>query len=169
MLDRAHATNYGRPRFHGCSQVGKPTITGRSDKVRKAATTGRRSVLYRWMLENYAEFTATVAEAGRPNWAALAEMFGNEGLHDRLGRPPSPETARQTWWLVRQAVARSGGKAAQTPQASAQPPPAGRPTLPDAPLGETDFKTLGGTRFSFRATSDESERARLIGRSDKPK
>jgi hypothetical protein len=142
--------------------VGKPTITGRSEKVRKAATTGRRSVLYRWMMANYAEFTATVAEAGRPNWAALAETFGEEGLHDRLGRPPSSETARQTWWLVRQAVARSGG---QLTQASTQPIVRPATSL----LTPAEATPLVGTRFSFKATSDQNERERLIGGRDKPK
>jgi HTH-type transcriptional regulator/antitoxin HigA len=52
-----------------------PAISGRSDKIRQAATKERRSALYRWMLANFDDFKATVAEAGRPNWKALSEAL----------------------------------------------------------------------------------------------
>jgi hypothetical protein len=100
-----------------------------TDKLRKAATTARRSSLYLWMLENFDTFSAAVSEAGRPNWGALAETFGAEGLRDLKGKPPSPEGTRQTWWKVRKAVAkgRSGGTqravtASQDSQKADQPP-----------------------------------------------
>ena len=66
-----------------------PAISGRSDKIRQAATKERRSALYRWMLANFDDFKATVAEAGRPNWKALSEAFGTEGLLDRNGNTPT--------------------------------------------------------------------------------
>ena len=37
-----------------------PAISGRSDKIRQAATKERRSALYRWMLANFDDFKATV-------------------------------------------------------------------------------------------------------------
>ena len=77
------------------------------EKIKEAAMSGRRSPLYRWMLENFDQFSGTVAEAGRPNWQALAVAFGEGGLRDRLGKAPSAEGTRQTWFLVRQAVAKT--------------------------------------------------------------
>ena len=75
----------------------------RVERIRQAAL-GRRSSLYLWMLENHDTFAATVAEAVRPDWTALAEAFGAEGLTDSDNKPPSPEGTRQTWWKVRKAV-----------------------------------------------------------------
>ena len=83
----------------------KPVLS--PEKLREAAMSGRRSALYRWMLENFDQFSGTVAEAGRPNWQALAVAFGEGGLRDRLGKAPSAEGTRQTWFLVRQAVAKT--------------------------------------------------------------
>jgi hypothetical protein len=90
----------------------KPVLS--PEKLREAAMSGRRSAVYRWMLENFDQFSRTVAEAGRPNWQALAVAFGEAGLRDRLGKAPSAEGTRQTWFLVRQA-------AAKTPKLVARP------------------------------------------------
>jgi hypothetical protein len=95
------------------------------EKLREAAMSGRRSALYRWMLANFDQFSSTVAEAGRPNWQALARTFGEAGLRDRLGKVPSAEGTRQTWFLVRQAVAK-------TPKLVARP----APSRPVAAAGE---------------------------------
>ena len=83
----------------------KPVLS--LETVKEAAMSGRRSALYRWMLENFDQFSRAVAEAGRPNWQALARTFGEAGLRDRLGKVPSAEGTRQTWFLVRQAVAKT--------------------------------------------------------------
>jgi hypothetical protein len=58
------------------------------------------------MLANFEEFRATLAAAGRPNWGELAKAFAEEKLWDRRNRPPTAEGSRQTWWLVRRAVAK---------------------------------------------------------------
>ena len=90
----------------------KPVLS--PEKLREAAMSGRRSAVYRWMLENFDQFSRTVAEAGRPNWQALARTFGEAGLRDRLGKAPSAEGTRQTWFLVRQAVAKTPKLVGQT-------------------------------------------------------
>jgi hypothetical protein len=103
------------------------------EKLREAATSGRRSALYRWMLENYDQFSRTVAEAGRPNWRELARTFGEAGLLDRLGKSPSAEGARQTWVLVRAAVAKDPdlpGKLSRSDVA--------RPAAPAAPARRSE-------------------------------
>jgi hypothetical protein len=81
----------------------KPHQSGVGDSIKRAATADRRSSLYLWMVRNYDEFGATLADAGKPNWAALADAFKDEGLTDLKGRPPTPEGARLTWFKVRQA------------------------------------------------------------------
>ena len=75
-----------------------------TDRIREAAAEARRSTLYRWMLKNHDEFQAALKEAGRPNWKALAHAFGEEGLTDLRGRPPTPEGTRQTWIKVSKAL-----------------------------------------------------------------
>ena len=74
-----------------------------SERIRKAATENRRSTLYLWMFANFEEFEATVADAGRPNWGALAKAFAEEGLVGLRNQPPTAEGARLTWFKVRQA------------------------------------------------------------------
>jgi hypothetical protein len=85
----------------------KPAGKDRSENILRTAAAGRRSKLYRWLMENHDTFRDTLAAAGQPDWKALAEAFGKEGLTDRLGKAPTPEGARQTWFAVRQAVAKS--------------------------------------------------------------
>ncbi|HME22557.1 MAG TPA: hypothetical protein VKI44_14650, partial [Acetobacteraceae bacterium] len=60
-----------------------PTTTGVSDRIRLAVLIGRRSRLYLWMAANFDQFSATLAEAGRPNWQALLEAFRDERLADK--------------------------------------------------------------------------------------
>lgn len=106
----------------------KPVIT--VEKLRKAAISARRSTLYVWLLEHYAEVDATVEEAGRPNWTALAATFADAGLTDAHGNRPTAEGTRQTWWKVRQA---QKTRAAKPPVASAKAP-APTPAAPKRPL-----------------------------------
>lgn len=85
----------------------KPAGKDRSENILRTAAAGRRSKLYRWLMENHDTFRDTLAAAGQPDWKALSEAFAKEGLTDRLGKAPTPEGARQTWFAVRQAVAKS--------------------------------------------------------------
>jgi hypothetical protein len=92
-----------------------------SAKIRRAAVSERRS-LYLWMLANFDEFSATVAEAGRPNWKALAKAFAEEGLTDVKGRDLAPEATRLTWLKVRKAVEKKAiAKSAVSERATASP------------------------------------------------
>ena len=80
-----------------------PTTTGVSDRIRSAVLIGRRSRLYLWMAANFDQFSATLAEAGRPNWQALLEAFHDERLADK---GMTAEKIRLTWFAVRAAVAK---------------------------------------------------------------
>jgi hypothetical protein len=55
------------------------------------------------MMRNFDGFAAALQDAGKPNWAALADKFSEMGLTDRRGKPPTPTGARLTWYKVRQA------------------------------------------------------------------
>jgi hypothetical protein len=95
------------------------------ERIKQAAAVGRRSSLYLWMLKNHDEFAASLAEAGRPNWQAIAEAFGAEGLTDLRNKPPTAEGARQTWFKVRKAVAKAPAvpkPAPASPMTKPQPP-----------------------------------------------
>lgn len=98
----------------------------RIERLRQAAMSSRSS-LYRWMRQNHDEFAAALADAGRPNWRAIAAEFAKDGLTDP---EPSPEAVRLTWWKVRKAVEASQGKRATKPSRSPVKPPT---EAPDAP------------------------------------
>lgn len=94
------------------------------DRLKKAAASGRRSTLYRWMMSNYDRFARTLIEAGRPNWDELAQTFTELGLKSRdEARPLTGDGVRLTWRKVR--VAR-----AKTPITQAAASPAA-PILPE--------------------------------------
>ena len=67
------------------------TRTPISVSVLTEAALSKRSSLYVWMLDNHDTFAEVVAKAGRPNWKALAEAFGNQGYMDFDDQPPSAE------------------------------------------------------------------------------
>jgi len=128
------------------------------ERLKQAATAGRRSSLYRWMLDHFDEFRTTLAKAGRPNWDELAKAFGEGGLTDRVGRSPNGEGARQTWWLVRRAVAKQPALIAKPKPAATAPlgfAPAIllQPVMPTAPTSETD-----GAEFEFRTLPKQISR-----------
>ena len=67
-----------------------------------------RSSLYRWMMANREELGRELLGA-RPDWSALALVFGRHGLLDRNRHMPTGQTARMTWWRVRQDAAKLHG------------------------------------------------------------
>ena len=139
----------------------KPALS--PEKLREAAMSGRRSALYRWMLANFDQFSSTVAEAGRPNWQALAVVFGEAGLRDRLGKAPSAEGTRQTWFLVRQAVAKTVARPDAMVQVPSRPVTASaerRPAL--LPSAAADERTVDLT------VTPPRQRKRLELRSARP-
>lgn len=78
------------------------------DRLKTAATTGRRSSLYLWMMRNRDRFSETLADAGRPNWDALAATFTEMGLENRFsGHGLTGVGVRLTWRKVKQAWAKA--------------------------------------------------------------
>lgn len=104
--------------------------------LREAAKT-RRSTLYMWLIDNHDTFAAVIAEAGRPNWQALAAEFGAQGYTDADGKPPSVEGARQTWWKVRKTIkARRAAAARKQPSAPTPRASVAAATSPGSPISE---------------------------------
>ena len=109
-----------------------PTATGVSDRIRSAVLIGRRSRLYLWMAANFDQFSATLAEAGRPNWQALLEAFRDERLADK---GMTAEKVRLTWFAVRAAVAKDQDLPAKLHALMVQEKlPARPPATPVAPV-----------------------------------
>jgi hypothetical protein len=120
---------------------------GSMDRIRAAILedSGARSALYKWLRRNHKQFSETLAEAGRPDWSVIARAFGEEGLTDGDGKPPSKEGARQTWYkvkkdLVSAARRKAGGvtrgvAVVQDPPSSQIPPP--RPPAQESKAQET--------------------------------
>ena len=109
-----------------------PTATGVSDRIRSAVLIGRRSRLYLWMAANFDQFSATLAEAGRPSWQALLEAFRDERLADK---GMTAEKVRLTWFAVRAAVAKDQDLPAKLHALMVQEKlPARPPATPVAPV-----------------------------------
>ncbi len=116
-----------------------PKTTGVSDRIRSAVLIGRRSRLYLWMAANFDQFSATLAEAGRPNWQALLEAFRDERLADK---GMTAEKVRLTWFAVRAAVAKDQGLPAKLHALMVQEKlPVRPPATPVAPI-EDQLKPL---------------------------
>ena len=116
-----------------------PTTTGVTDRIRSAVLIGRRSRLYLWMAANFDQFSATLAEAGRPNWQALLGAFRDEQLADK---GMTAEKIRLTWFAVRAAVAKDQDLPAKLHALMVQEKlPARPPPTPVAPV-EDQLKPL---------------------------
>jgi hypothetical protein len=113
------------------------------------------------MLANHDEFSATVKEAGKPNWGELAKVFAAEGLRDLRNQPPSAEGARQTWFKVRQAVAKAAAAPTQT-----RPPRVVTPPLQREP---DERPVSPGPRFAFNNEATDDDLTRLTGVKPKPR
>lgn len=72
-----------------------------------------RSKLYRWMWRNRLGLQKRF-DLERPDWVALSGQFSAKGLFDRTDKPASPETARKTWFRIRQAMKKIGADAPPT-------------------------------------------------------
>jgi hypothetical protein len=59
------------------------------------------SPLGQWMAKHRAELEALLRE-GEPDWAKMAEAFGNAGLRDENDRKPTAESAERAWRMVRE-------------------------------------------------------------------
>jgi hypothetical protein len=83
------------------------------------------SPLFEWMLRHHVRLGNLFA-GKRVSWKALARQLAQEGLVDKKGQPPKPETLRKSWQRVRQHVAarRAAAEARVTEQAAAPAKPA---------------------------------------------
>ena len=77
-------------------------------RLEKAARFGRRSSMFIYMFEHYADLRGVLVRAGRPNWKALSKEFAAAGLTDINGNPPSDAVSRNTWVKVCALVAKEG-------------------------------------------------------------
>lgn len=131
---------------------------------------GRHSPVYEWMLTTYPELRDAL-EQGSPNWTAVALALEEEGLTDRDGNPPTPETVAQTWYRVRRAVTKAAGRteparppvavqllrsaasrAAEPAAAAVSPPSRAAPPPPPEPSQTTGAEMTVEARLrAFRA------------------
>ncbi|MDB5375847.1 MAG: hypothetical protein JWR00_293 [Rubritepida sp.] len=73
------------------------------------------SPLAEWMAERHDQ-AAEILSHQHLSWAKAAEAFAAYGLKDQLGRPPTAETARETWQRVEE---RRRARAQKIPPAGA--------------------------------------------------
>jgi hypothetical protein len=57
----------------------------------------RHSSLMLWLMENRAEFAASLSKSGQPSWKRIAVAMADLGLRDVNGNKPAPETVLKTW------------------------------------------------------------------------
>lgn len=57
------------------------------------------SPLAKWMATHHDEAAALLRHE-RLDWRHAAELFAGQGLRDHLAKPPTAETARETWKRV---------------------------------------------------------------------
>lgn len=80
-------------------------------RERGTSRRGGRSPVYELMWDDHAHLASELNPPRRPNWRAVAEVLGRQGVLDGAGQPltaTSAETVRKTWWKVnrdKQAVA----------------------------------------------------------------
>lgn len=97
--------------------------------ARRVARDPRRSPLFHWLLENYADLEAATAGA-RSDWAPLRAEAIENGITDDGGNEPSERTIRETMCKVRREVARRRAAAGRGAVPEFQPsrlPPTWRP------------------------------------------
>ena len=64
---------------------------------------GGRSPVYELMWDHHARLAPELGRPRRPNWAAVAQALGDQGVLDGAGQAlaaASAETVRKTWWKV---------------------------------------------------------------------
>lgn len=154
----------------------KKNILGQVREVLRSSPRGH-SPLFLWMRANHDDLAAAFA-ANPPNWQQLSEIFRDERLTDRTGKPPSPAIARLTWYRVRQAVAKMEAEARRrspatppvvgvtTPLPSTAPTASSRPrvgsqAVEPPPVAPTDAPAVAITATerlrAFRARLNEGK------------
>lgn len=103
-------------------------------RQRSPGQRGGRSPVYDLMWDHHARLTPELSRPRRPNWAAVAQALGDQGVLDGAGQAlaaASAETVRKTWWKVcrdKEAVAAGTTRQRRAKQGQAAP-------LPAAPAG----------------------------------
>lgn len=123
-------------------------------KAMKDAVTGivrgpRRSPLFHWMVENHADL-ARAASSNSLSWSHLCATVQALGLTDVRGKPPSPATARKTWYRARVTVRRLAASAVKSSVAAPTLHPPMRSATPPGPLAAIPVRAAPGqmtTRF----------------------
>ncbi|UZO91805.1 hypothetical protein [Roseomonas mucosa] len=104
---------------------------------------GKRSPLYVWMRRHFAALNEEF-EAHGPNWTERVKRMGEAGLTDREGKPPTIRTAQQTWYRLKQDMARKAAK----PLANPVPVRAVR-VAPAVEAGADDADPKPTSKFGF--------------------
>jgi hypothetical protein len=131
---------------------------------------GGRSPVYDLMWDHHAHLAPELGRLRRPNWAAVAQALGNQGVLDGAGQAlsaASAETVRKTWWKVCRdketvVAGTTGRRRAKRGQATPLPPspasagptggnkplpPGIEPEEPDPPEGRYQFRFAGGPKI----------------------
>jgi len=132
---------------------------------------GGRSPVYDLMWDHHARLAPELGRPRRPNWQAVAQALGGQGVLDGAGQAlaaTSAETVRKTWWKVcrdreaiaagttRQRTRAKQGQAAPLPPSPASVgltggnrplPPGIEPMEPDLPEGRYQFRLAGGPKI----------------------
>ncbi len=131
---------------------------------------GGRSPVYDLMWDHHARLAPELGRPRRPNWAAVAQALGNQGVLDGAGQAlaaASAETVRKTWRKVCRdketvAAGATGPRRAKQGQAAPLPPlpastgptggngplpPGIEPTEPNPPEGRYQFRFAGGPKI----------------------
>lgn len=72
-------------------------------RQRSPGQRGGRSPVYDLMWDHHARLAPELGRPRRPNWAAVAQALGHQGVLDGAGQAlaaASAETVRKTWWKV---------------------------------------------------------------------
>ncbi len=139
-------------------------------RQRSPGQRGGRSPVYDLMWDHHTRLALELSRPRRPNWAAVAQSLGNQGVLDGVGQAlaaTSAETVRKTWWKVcrdKEAVAAGTigqrrskqGQAAPLPPSLASAGPTGgngplpsgiEPTELNPPEGRYQFRFAGGPKI----------------------
>ncbi len=142
-------------------------------RQRSPGQRGGRSPVYDLMWDHHARLAPELGCPRRPNWAAVAQALGDQGVLDGAGQAlaaTSAETVRKTWWKVcrdKDAVAAGatrGRRGAKQGQATPLPPspasadPAGGHGMPPPSVEPPDEPPSRFT-FEFMRAKDWTKKA----------
>jgi hypothetical protein len=83
------------------------------DAIDNSPSLRSRTLLSEWMRSNHDAFEQRLSKRVA-NWKVLTDLFAADGLTDRYGNKPRPETARKMWLRIRKEVAEDRAKRSRT-------------------------------------------------------